>query len=165
MTPEKEKKIRAKLIDDGDCLRWDSVAKTAHARRHPAVMVEGKVLLVRRVVYEMERGPLRPSIYLAPTCGDECCVKPEHQKQLTKQQKNTMGAKLGASAPGRNAKVSAAARKRAKLTVEAVQEIRNGNATIPALAQRFGVHEKAIWLVRQGLTWKDYSSPFRGLGV
>lgn len=164
MTPEKERSIRAKIIEDGGCWRWDTAAKTKHNRKHPAVMVDGKMKLVRRVVYEMERGPLRPTIFLVPSCGDECCIHPEHMRQLTKAQKNMLGSKAAAGSPSRGAKVSAAARRtRAKLTEESAREIRMSDESLPVLARRYGVDEKAIWDVRQGNTWRDYRNPLAGL--
>lgn len=165
MSPKDEAKVRSKIIDDGGCWRWDTQAKTTHNRRHPAILLDGKMHLVRRVVYELERGELRPNIFLAPTCGDECCIHPEHQKQLTRAQKNLMGAKLGAAAPGRNAKVSAHVREsgRAKLSLDIAREIRGSNEPMKILAERYGVHQKAIWDVRRNRTWKDYRNPFGGL--
>lgn len=166
MNPREERKIRGRLIDDGDCIRWDTDCQSARSRRHPQVYVGGKPLLVRRVVYEMEMGPIRDGYSLIPDCGDECCVKPQHQKQVTVKQKSAIGARQAAKSPNRSATVSATFRAsgRAKLSLEIAREIRASDEPDSVFAKRYGVDQKSIWAIRHHETWKDYSNPFAGLG-
>jgi hypothetical protein len=167
MTPEQEKKIRDGLIEDGDCIRWRTNGKSAIRRRHPLVNMDGKQYLVRRALYEMEKGaPLRQSIFLIPTCGDECCINPAHQKQLTSKQKSELGAIKGSQTLGRAAKVAAAVRShsKTKLTMDLAREIRASNESGVAWAKRLGVDEKSIWNIRHYITWKEYAAnPFAAL--
>jgi hypothetical protein len=53
----------------------------------------------------------------------------------------------------------------AKLNPERVHEIRSTDVSAAELAQRFGVTPETINQVRAHKIWRDYSSPFAGLGA
>lgn len=166
LTAEQAERINARLKDaGGDCIRWDTEARSAARRRHPMIVVDGKGILIRRYLYEKANGPLRSGYLLVPHCGDECCIAPEHQKQITVRQKNLIAAKQEAANRSRSRKVAAARRAsgRVKLSMELAREIRNSDESGPKLARRLGVHEKAIWDVRHHVSWKEDFNPFAGL--
>jgi hypothetical protein len=73
--------------------------------------------------------------------------------------------KIGAmSGPLRSAKIAATKRaKYAKLTHDAVIEIRSSNETGKALAEKFQVAQAHISKIQLGKCWKQFSSPWAGL--
>lgn len=166
MTEEVSKYIRLRCVEIGDCLRMDSKAKTRHHRRHPLIRLPGvkQQALARRALYEAERGPIRGSQVLTPTCGDECCIEPGHQKQISQREKRKLGAEAGGKSPTRAAKVRAARQVQArnKLNMDLAREIRSSDETNEALGARFGVHPGTISKVRHHHYYRE-RDPFAGL--
>lgn len=167
MTPEEiSKYVRMRCIEDGGCLRFYTKAKTAGRRRHPLVYIEGKQQLARRALYAAERGPIRVGYSLMPICGDECCLEPEHQKQLTLKQQSEAGSSKATHSPTRAAKVLESRRRLGlvKMTPELVLEVRQSDETGLALAERLGVDGKTISDIRLWKTWRHVGcNPFAGL--
>lgn len=124
-----------------------------------------KQLLARRALYEAEKGPLREGYVLVPSCGDECCIEPDHQKQITDRQKSQIGAKVSNESPTKAAAAFAhrIAKGLTRLTEEQVREIRTSDELGQRLAERFGVHPKTISDVRLGKSWRGVGNPFAGL--
>ena len=48
------------------------------ANGRPAARYEGKVVYVRRLVWEMEHGPIPEGAVLVATCRERLCVAPSH---------------------------------------------------------------------------------------
>lgn len=149
-------------VEDGDCLIWTMSC----ANGHPSVRINGKVVLVRRAIWEDMHGPIEPGKILRCTCGSPKCINPEHTVKTTYQR---LAKELGAigvmSGPVRSAKIAATKRAgpTAKLTDADVVRIRTGNETGVALALELGVNEATISRVRLGKVRKDYRSPWGGL--
>jgi hypothetical protein len=83
---------------------------------------------------------------------------------------STIGKIAGAAGAFSNvnrcAKIAKAKRERdAKLTVEQVREIRESQESQRKIAKRMGVGKNVIQGIRNGTAWRDYSSPFTGLGA
>lgn len=159
--------IRARCIqhDDG-CLEWPTKAKTVRVRHNPMANINGNAgALVRRELFNFEVRPLKRTQFLRPKCVSEWCIEPQHQRVLSIKESAALGGKSGAK--HRDAKVAATrrARGRNKLTDEQVQEIRASQESGYALAKRLNVDEKTISNARKGQTYRDYSSPFAGLGA
>lgn len=167
MNEEVSMYIRSRCSEIGECLRMNSKAKTRHHRRHPLIRLPGveQQVLARRALYEAERGPIRGSQVLTPTCGDECCIQPEHQKQISQREKRRLGAEAGGKSPTRAAKVRAARQVQArnKLNLELAREIRASDETNVAWAARLNVNPATISDVRKHKTWRDVRDPFAGL--
>ncbi|MFA7291882.1 MAG: hypothetical protein WC023_06495 [Rhodocyclaceae bacterium] len=157
--------IRNRCRECGECWEWISGATVEHNKRHPQVKHAGKVLLVRRVAYEIERGPIKPALFIVPHCGNPYCINPAHQKAVTESQKGSAAAARGAfSNPARGRKIAEARRKtHAKLTMDQAVEIRHSNESGTVLAARFGINRSRVNQIRAGMGWKDYSNPFAGL--
>lgn len=153
--------IRLRCVEDGGCLRWYTKAKTAVRRRHPLFRFPGdrKPQLARRALFEAEKGrPIRPGHSLAPGCGDDCCILPEHQKELSAPQVSRLGARVAKKSPTRSAKVRAARAAAGLSTLndpQLRQQIRTSDDTCTAWAERLNVSIKAISDLRLGKTWPD----------
>lgn len=161
MTEEVSKYIRLRCVEEGECLRWYTKAKSRNRQRHPLMRLPGDrtPVLARRALFEAEKGrPIRDGYSLVPTCGDERCIEPKHQKERSKREIARLGAKEATHSPTRGAKVRAAraAKGLSILNDPAVrQDIRTSNDTCTAWAERLGVSIKAISDLRLGKTWPE----------
>jgi len=165
MTDEEVSKyLRLRCVEDGDCLRWYTKAKSVHRRKHPMLRLEGEPVLARRALYEAERGKLRPTYSLIPSCGDDCCIEPTHQKQITRSQKCILGGEAAKDSPTRAANVRASRVEKglSLLNPELARVIREAEGTCVALAAQHGVSVKAVSDCRLGKTWPE-ASPFAAL--
>lgn len=152
----------------GDCVHWRSDAKSELRKRHPLISVDGKVSLVRRVLWERTTGKtLGAGDYLMPRCKDPYCIKPQHQRVVDMKAKNAAGCKAASKSLTRAAKVQATKRARGqmKLTPEQVEEARHSNETHKALAAKFDCNPSVIWRIRIGKAHRNYSNPFAGMGA
>lgn len=159
-------RIRSRCEDVGECLEFQSRAKSERRKRHPLCSCDGKVLLVRRVLYG-DRKPTVEGCFLVPRCGNPYCVKPEHQKVITDHQRTKMGGASAADSATRAARVAATrnARGRNKLTPDQAREILASPETGLELAARMGVHPSTVSQVRRGKTFREHGNPFAGLGA
>jgi hypothetical protein len=153
--------IRERCTHCGEC--WEY-----HGRRHPQVKHEGQHKLLRRLIYELHHGkPIQEGRRILPTCGNVLCVAPDHIKAMTESQKGKQAAARGAfSSPVRGKRIAEQRRLTlAKLTLEQAQEIRCSSESGPVLAERFGINKSRVNAIKRGDAWKDYSSPWAGLGA
>lgn len=153
----------------GGCLRWYTKGRSEIRRRHPLVRIPGanKQVVARRALYEAEKGPIREGYCLTPHCGDECCIEPAHQLQITNRQKSVMGQRVSAGSQTRGARVAATrmAMGLVRLTEAQVLEIRSSDEPGNVIARRLGVHDKTVSDVRLWKTWRNVGQrdPFAGL--
>lgn len=128
---------------------------------------DGKTILVRRAVWQDEYGKIEPGKIIRMTCETPKCIYPGHMVMTTHQRlAKQMGALGKMSGPVRSAKIAAVKRaKYAKLTHEDVREIRASNETGRAMAKRFQVSEEHISAILLNKRWREFSSPWAGLGV
>ena len=156
-------KIHALCIEDGDCLVWTRSC----CNHHPAMRIDNKTVLVRRVLWTELHGGIPEGGVLRMTCNTHKCVHQDHM-ELTSYKK--IAVQLGAigvmSGPVRSAAIARTKRKtQAKLTEEAVRDIRSSEETTIVLAARHGVSQAHVSKIRKHKAWRDFSSPFSGLGA
>lgn len=154
--------IRARCDDEGDCWIWrDGTTRQGYPIFKPYGC---KCTLVRRAVFVLAGGQLKPRQPVVSSCGDRRCVNPEHLSTSTLSKIAKSAAKRGAwGGQTRRAAISAAQRKRSKITVEIAAEVLGSTDASRVLAARFGVSKELICRIRSGRAWRDYSSPFSGL--
>ena len=159
--------IRARCVEDGDCLRWQGAAVGG---RHPS-MPHGtkRGALVRRLVWEATHGPIPPGKIIRCTCGTPLCVAVEHLKLTTFAK---LGKELGAvglmSGPIRSANIAAAKRagSQAKLSQEAVRAIRESGERGTVLAARYRISEATVSKIRKHQVRREFAgNPWQGLGA
>jgi hypothetical protein len=150
-----------RTIDDAGCAVW----KQSCCNNHPAFRKDGKTMLVRREIWKDINGEIPAGKIIRMTCETDKCVTPEHMEVTTYQRLAKQLGKIGAmSGPLRSAKIAATKRaKYAKLTHDAVIEIRSSNETGKALAEKFQVAQAHISKIQLGKCWKQFSSPWAGL--
>jgi hypothetical protein len=160
--------IERRSLVCGECWEYQTDAKTEHNRRYVQVKHDGKHILVRRLAYELAKGvPTKPGLCVVPTCGNECCVNPKHQKAMRESEKCKRAAEQGAfSKIARGRAIAEGSRKtKAKLTPEQAKEIRYSAESGPVLAAKYGINKSLVNKIKRGEAWRDYSSPFIWLGA
>ncbi len=165
MSPENQDALQGihdRCDDEGECWIWrDATTRDGYPIYRPTGC---GCTLVRRAVFVMAGGKLKPRQPLVSSCGDRRCVNPAHLSISTLSKIAKSAAKRGAWAgQARRAAISAAQRKHSKITEEIAAEVRASNEASRALAARFGVDKSLIARIRSGVAWRDYSSPFAGL--
>lgn len=155
--------IKSLCAEDCDCLVWTRSC----CNGHPAMRVGTKTNLVRRVLWTELHGEIPAGHIVHMTCTTPKCVQPEHL-ELTTYKK--LGKQLGAlgimSGPVRSAAIARAKRKtHGKLSDEAVRDIRNSDEPGRVLAERHGVSQAHVSKVQKHKAWREFSSPFNGLGA
>lgn len=161
--------LRDRCRECGDCWEWASAYR---AHRWPVISsrrdwdgdgnVRNMQFYVRHLMYWLAKGQ-KPRLgvkrALVPACGNPKCVNPDHLKIASR-------AEVGRTAfkpPGWAASVARGHRRRSKLSDEAVQEIRTSTERTLLLAERFGISQAYVYMIRNGEWRKDYSNPFAGL--
>ena len=155
--------IQHRTIDDAGCAVW----RFSCCNGHPAMRKDGKTMLVRRAIWQDLHGEIEAGKIIRMTCETPKCIHPEHMTLTTyKRLAKEMGAQGKMSGPVRSAKIAATKRaKYGKLTAEAVSDIRSSPETGRLMAAKYGVDEKHISRIRLNHCWKQFSSPWAGLGA
>lgn len=107
-----------------------------HVTRHGYGTIGSK--LAHRVFYERYRGTIPQGYDIDHVCGVRSCVNPTHLEAVSRADNVRRG-------------------KSAKLTPDAVRQIRVSGENSHKLARRYGVHIKYISKVRSGRVWSDIS--------
>lgn len=151
-------KARCEVEQDG-CWIWKL---SAHDGTQPQGKFQGKVINVRRLLVAQLMGrQVRHSWIATCKCGTHLCANPLH---LHEQSRSLAFRGVEFSVVHR-ANLAKSARARATLTQEAVEIIRTTDQPKPELARLFGVTADHIGQVLANKVWKEYASPFAGLGA
>ena len=156
------KRLEGKFTKCGGCWVWNAALSSGQV---PAMRVPGKreTIAVRRWI--AEQMALNCDGKLVTTkCENKTCVNPEHIDVVTRKTLQKRTAKTGYLHTITRAKnLSKAARKRAKITPEIAQRIRESSLSIRAQAEIEGLAKSTISRIRRHEMWKDYTNPFAGL--
>lgn len=148
----------ARVQDEGDCLMW-----TGHASlgRFPQWRIDGKLHAVRRLVWQLTRGEVKPGLQVGVSCGCDRCVHPDHLVARTKS-KALVGKPV---TPDHRARITIGRRAKSSLSMEIAREIRASDEPGNVLEARYGLNAGYASKIRTGAVWVDLSSPFAGLGA
>lgn len=143
-----EKKF--KVLENG-CWEWQA-ASVGGSNKHTYGqfgVASGKMKLAHRVSYELYKGPIPEGMKVCHKCDYPRCVNPDHLFLGThKDNMQDMVLK------GRKNPIYGTKHHKTKLSIEAVQEIRNTPGVIAPLARKFGVSLQTIKQVRSGKVWR-----------
>lgn len=147
----------------GDCWIWNSTVSKPGG--YPIMNVSGcGCRLVRREAFMLAGGVLLPRQPVDVICDERRCVNPAHLVASSTAKIAQKAADQGKfSSLARGAKIAAARRTKAKITIEDARVIRMSDEANPVLAARYGVNKSVIQGVKSGARWRDYSNPFVGL--
>lgn len=161
---------RCRIVDE--CWVWSLHSKEG---RWPLISIRTRqedgskkdtFYYVRHLTHWLKHGR-RPGLNnrsaIVTTCDSDLCVNPDHLKIATRSEVGKRSAGFQKNLTTRK-KMSEARRKRAKLSDEAVAEIRQSEEPAKDAAAKHGVSPAYIYMLRSNLWRKDYSNPFAGLG-
>ena len=140
---------RSYIVDPSNhCWIWKPLW---HQReRYGAILLEdGTVTKAHRASWILHRGPIPEGLHVCHHCDTQACVNPHHLFVGTAKQNHE-----DSCAKGRRNAPKGEAAPQAKLTEQAVREIRQSTEPQRTLGERYGVSGVAIHLVRQYRTWK-----------
>lgn len=151
------------LCDEvGECWEW---TLSLNGAKMPQTRHAGKVCGARRLAFTLAGNVVKDGYVVVPRCKNVRCINPECSKQMDQakfmDQQNNGRRKTMTT----RKKLSDQGRKRAKLTPELVQEIRGSDKPGRQWALETGIGLKTIWNAKNGHTWKEYGSPWSGLGA
>lgn len=159
--------IRARCIDDGGCWIWQG----ALAHGQPAMRLPGgRCTTVRRAVLELVKGRrIRTGRVVVAVCGCKACVNPEHLQEVTRSTvtKRAWQRARRQAASVANWRIARARRAlpNTRLNEQQVLLIRASEEPCSVLAQRYGCSQSTIRRVKSGSIWRDYASPWAGMGA
>lgn len=147
--------IHDRCDEVGDCWIWRGAL--SHGSQ-PAININRRSTNVRRFVAEALLCRQTKGRYVTACCGEPLCVAPDHLRVVTRSQLNTMAAERTGYGQNlaRAAKLAQARRRRARLSPELVQMIRESDLSDAQLAKQLGVAKSTINDARRGDTWRDY---------
>ena len=154
--------IHARCVDDGGCLRWTGALNNFG---HPVMRLAQRAVLVRRVVYELQRQPLAPQQRVIMTCECRGCVEIEHMlATATHQAMMRVAARQGRLAsPLRSLKTSRALRARSRWSDADIAAFRAAQGTVRERAERFGMSLTYAYRVHRGEKRAALASPLSPL--
>jgi hypothetical protein len=155
-----ETRIRLRCVECGDCLLWQGWTDKGG---RPMVRIGGRALYLRRLLF-LEGGELPEGHRVTMTCESKTCVNRKHMTAMTASEISLKASRPAIKVAGMHS-ANAQRRTRAKLTAEAAASIRQSEASHAIEAAKHNVSRSLVQQIRQGLRWKDYSSPFAGLGA
>jgi hypothetical protein len=161
-----EKFVQDRCIEEGECWIWQQSANGGR----PQMQVPGtrRRTAVRRALWLELRNPdLASKAWVTTKCETPGCVNPEHLCLTTNAKAQKKAGEQGKfSTLARRAKVAASKQASvSRLTLEDVVAIRASDEILRVLAERYGVAKNTVWAIRNGTRWRNYSSPFAGLGI
>jgi hypothetical protein len=146
---DNKRKVKYKINKKTNCwevenqkgISWDKWG-------YPKISFAGQARLLHRIIFSLyEDNNINSSIIIRHTCDNTQCINPEHLIKGTHQDNVDDRVLRGRSAIGIN-------NGRSKLNEKQVKEIRNSNDKTKFLANKYKVDTRAIYAIRNFLTWK-----------
>lgn len=151
--------IEERVTAEGDCWVWRLSLKDGS---QPQGKFNGSIINVRRLVLEQTgRAPVPRAEVAACRCDTPGCVHPNHLKP---QSRSELLKGLDFSLTHR-ANLAKARRAKASLNLEQVLAIRASEKSLREISAEFGISESHAGGIVRGRFWKEYTSPFAGLGA
>lgn len=154
--------ILARTDEVGDCLEWQGIM----GNNTPQIRIARKLQMVRRVIRDMLGNPAAEGNYLAPSCGNPKCIKPEHIIERTRAQHMKRIARLvDHNHPIRIAKLQKAKAHLRVVSDEGVAMIRADDRKAEDVARELGVSKSLVKKIRRGQAYRESAAanPFAGL--
>lgn len=134
------------------CWLWVG-GKATPSKPYGRVSDGRRKLYAHRASYELANGPIPPGLYVCHRCDVHNCVRPDHLFLGTPADNSK-----DMAVKGRAARLCGERSGKAKLTAEAVRQLRCLHALgIPLawIAGTFGVSKQTVTAVGRGRSWKE----------
>jgi hypothetical protein len=128
----------------GGCTLWvGMVSRFGYGR----MKIDGRRIGAHRVAWELANGPIPDGLFVCHKCDVRRCVNPDHLFLGT--QADNMADRNSKGRQVRGEKMHWA-----KLTPDAIEEIRTGGRDAIALATKFGISRNHIYNIRNRRSWR-----------
>ena len=155
--------ILARTDEVGDCLEWQGIMGNGT----PQIRIDRKLLMVRRVIREMLFRPAMLGNFLAPSCGNPRCVKPDHIVERSPQQHmKNIAAKVDQRSPTRIAKLQKSKAHLRVVDAAGLVLIRTDSRSAKHIAKEIGCSKSLVSRIRRGDGYREVNAsmnPFAGL--
>lgn len=143
MKPLNERLDAGYVVSQSGCWIW---VKGKNQYGYGLIYAKPKKRLVTHLMYERYKGPIQSGMIIMHTCDTPECCNPDHL--ISGTQRDNM---RDCVAKGRSNKGSRNGL--AKLDEDTVNLIRDEIGTQIAIAEKYGVHQSTISLIKRGKTW------------
>jgi len=153
-TQTREETARAFAEALGPCEEWQG-----HRNHHGYGVVQrcGKNLRAHRIAWERANGPILPGLVVCHRCDNPPCVRLSHLFVGTQAENMRDMRRKGRAAPSHPPIRRGVTNLRARLTDDAVRDIRRSRAIgvpLGELAARYGVKKPIVCEVAKGKKWR-----------
>ena len=128
------------------CILWCGATNRPEGG-YGVLNVEGRTRYVHRLAWETENGAIPANMNVCHRCDVRLCINPAHM--FLGAQAENMADMVAKGRQSRGAR-----RPLAKLSADAVRDIRTASGTLAEIAERFGVSFQNVARIRAGQTWK-----------
>jgi hypothetical protein len=132
-----------------DCIEWTGPKNN---KGYGSACVNGKVLMIHRLIWELEKGPIPKGIYVCHCCDNPSCINIEHLFLGT--QKDNMRDCMKKGRFQYNCE-SGERNQNAKLTLKLVSDIRKDNRKGTVIAKEYGISESHVSEIKSNKYWKQ----------
>jgi hypothetical protein len=151
-------KIRHRCIEEGDCLLWQGAVLSEGL---PRLYSNGQSTSLRRLLWVEKHGEISSDVRIGAKCRVGLCVAPAHLiiRDRCDELKGTRRSQAF------KAKIAAAKRSKSRFTPDFIEMVRTSPLNNCALGREIGLNHAIVAKIRNHQVWKDYSTPFAGLGA
>jgi len=146
-----------KTVEEGDCLIWTGCCANG---KWPQWNIDYRPTPVRRTLWEQVHERSAKRLEVGTSCGTPKCVHPDHLVARSRSQR-MKGIPLS---PANVARVALGRRRKSKLNIDLVRQIRASDEPGNVVEERLGLKAGYASRIRSGRVWRDHASPFAGLG-
>lgn len=155
--------IMARTDEVGDCLEWQGMIRNGT----PQIRIARKMHTVRRVIRDLLGNPAAEGNYLAPSCGNPKCVKPDHIIERTRaQHMKRIASLVDHNHPIRITKLQKIKAHARKVNEDGLAMIRTDDRKAEDVARELGVSKTLVNKIRRGQAYREVNAaanPFAGL--
>lgn len=147
-------RVMSRVVEEEGCWVWRGA--TQHVGATPVIRTKDGTVSVRRALLTEAGRSLRRSQVATYQCGNFRCVLPAHTVVLSRSALSIRTNRMPGrhSSPALIAKLTQAARRRAKLGPEQVAAIRAAEGTQKEIAARYGISQSHVSSIRRGVVWQ-----------
>ena len=146
-------------VEEGNCLIWTG---SAAGGKHPQMNFRGKVIALRRVIFErVHEKPIRDGYQVGVRCGVALCIHPDCVVQRPKAEAMKKAVRKADHA----LRVAMARQAQSRHSIETIRAIRASTEPGTVIDARYGLSAGYASRIRSGRCWVDVANPFTGLGA
>jgi len=156
--------IRLKSVPCGRCLLWQGSTDKDGVPRMRVPWEDGKSKGVRRTLLKA-MGVNVDGKLATTSCDNVMCVSDKHAVAWTRKRLQGRSSKKQTGNVSLSMQRAVNGRRTGKLTMDKVREMRSSGLSYRKAADTYGVTFRTVQKIMRGESWREYGSPFSGLGA